>query len=257
MNQKVGSKIACLILWGAAMLVQAGTMGPSTRAWYTDFEISGAGGPNWFRTDDTTLIISPFETDSNLIKTVSNRGAWKVGIGYYFFEDWLPTWNYLNHLLFEVNVYQISGTIKGAVWQYQLPQFYNYNFRAPFTSTRLMFDFKPYLFAWNRISSYLILGVGPTWNTISYREKLIAPDVPADTTLAFLDKYTSTRVAGDVGVGLSVNLTRSLSLTAEYVYGFLGNSSSANSPTYGVLLADAPSFSFKTQTLLFGLSLKL
>jgi opacity protein-like surface antigen len=242
------------MLWGTTMLAHAGSMG-TPEPWYTHLEISASGGPNWFKTKDTNLVISPFETDSNLVDSLSNKGTWKVGIGYYFFDNELNTRSYLNHLLLELNVYQASGTLKGYVWQYQLPEFNNYTFRAPFTSTRLMFDFKPYLFTWNRLSSYLILGIGPTWNTISYQERVIATDIDPLSNLV-LSKYTSTQLAGDVGVGLSLNLTQRLSVTTEYIYGFLGRASPENNPINGVRLSDSPRFSFQTQTLLFGLSLK-
>jgi opacity protein-like surface antigen len=72
-----------------------------------------------------------------------------------------------------------------------------------------------------------------------------------------MSNRTTTQVAGDVGAGFSVALTHGLSFTAEYVYGFLGNGSPSNTPTDGILLAKTPSFSFQTQSLLFGLSLRV
>jgi len=74
-------------------------------------------------------------------------------------EKWARS-QYFNQLLLEMNVYQTSTTLNGSVWQYELPQFNNYNFSAPISSTRLMFDFKPNLFSWRKFSAYAILGVG-------------------------------------------------------------------------------------------------
>lgn len=237
--------------------VISGTMGDHlTPSMGKKFEISAAGGADWYNVPDTHLVISPFETDSNNIHQITTNGTWKVGVGYYFFEDRLQQQRYLNHLLFEVNVYQTFTTLSGDVWQYELPQFNNYNFSAPVSSTRLMLDAKPTLFTWQRVAPYAILGVGATWNTVSYRETVTAVGVDPTSALS-LSSNTTTHVAWDVGAGFRVALTDNLSATAEYIYAFLGNGSPANRPANGVNLTAAPSFSLQAQSLLFGLSLKL
>ena len=114
---------------------------------------------------NTHLVVSPYESDTNQINKISTNGAWKVGVGYYLFENTLQHQHYLNHLLVEANVYQTFTTLNGSVWQFGLPEFNNYNFKTPVTSTRLMFDVKPTLFSYYRVSPYAILGVGATWNT--------------------------------------------------------------------------------------------
>jgi hypothetical protein len=245
-------KIA-FILCGTGILAQ----GPAfSLPWYNDFEISAAGGLNWAQVGNTNLVITAFETDSNRVNSVSNQLAWKIGVGYYFLDNWFSPRCYLNHLLFEINLYQVSGTVKGNVWQYQLPQFNNYSFRAPFRSTRLMFDIKPYLFTWERFSPYLILGIGQAWNTLSYQETVIAEDVPEDSALS-LRSNTRNQLAEELGVGLSIDLTCWLRLTAEYVYAYLGDGTPATYPTNGIPLSSPPSFSLDNQSLLLGLSLKL
>lgn len=223
--------------------------------WYKNLEVSAAGGLNWLNTNNKTLTISPFETDQVIVNEVSNQAAWKVGVGYYFFED-LPFFrNFLQNLLVEANVYQVSGHLNGVVLQYELPQFTNYNFNAPFTSTRLMFDAKPNLFTYNRLSAYLLLGVGAAWNKLSYRELGIGVGVPPNSNL-ILSNNTNVQLAGDLGLGLDVVLSKHLNFTAEYVYGFMGQGSPGNNSPNGVLLQTAPKFSFQSQSLLFGLRLK-
>jgi opacity protein-like surface antigen len=251
--------LTCSALLLAASCAQAGTMGGSLTSptnFYKNFELSAAGGVNWYNTPNTYLVITPLETDTNYVNQISTNDAWKVGVGYYLFEDTLNQQAYLNRLLFEVNVYQTSTTLKGTVWQYGLPQFNNYNFTAPVTSTRLMFDFKPTLFTWQRVKPYAIFGVGAAWNTLSYYETVTGTGInPA--SFEALSKHTSSHVAWDVGAGFSVAITDKLSATAEYVYAFLGNGSPANVSRSGANLSAAPSFSLQTQSLLFGLSLKL
>lgn len=237
----------------AATSAQAGTMGTVVSP-KNNFEISAAGGPNWFNRHHTHLVISPFETDSNRTSAISNSGAWKIGLGYSLFDEQLASRPYFNHLLLEMNVYHESATAKGSVWQYKLPQFNNYNFRAPLSSTRLMFDVKPGLFTWSRVSPYLILGVGATWNGVSYHEVASQADIDPASALS-LSRKTNTHVAWDAGAGLKVALSDCLFATAEYVYAFLGHGSPAHRSTNAVALAQPPGFSFQTQSLLFGLSL--
>ena len=235
----------------------AGTMGDvASKPWYENLEISAEGGPNWLNSANTTETISPYEIDNVLVHNISNNGTWKVGIGYYMPDEFLSQRAYLNHFLFEVNVYQISGTIKGDVWQYQPPAFNNYSYQTPFTSTRLMFDFKPYLFTYNHISPYLILGIGSAWDTLSYSETIVGTDVPANSNLV-LGKQTTTQLAGNLGIGLIVPLTKHLNVTGEYLYGFMGNASPASTPANGVALQNSARFLFQTQSAYFGLSLRI
>lgn len=250
------------VTWSALILTatcaHAGNMGGSAAPLtnYNNIQFSAAGGANWYNVSNTSLVISPFETDSTRVNSISTNGAWKAGVGYYLLEDTLSQRAYLNHLLLEANVYQTYTTLSGNVWQFQLPEFNNYSFRAPITSTRLMLDVKPSLFTWSRVSPYAILGVGATWNSVSYHETIKAPDVSPDSALS-LSNNTTRQVAWDVGAGLSVSITDYLSATAEYIYTFLGHGSPANRPGNNIRLAAAPSFSLQTQSLLFGLSLRL
>jgi hypothetical protein len=241
------------ILCGMAMLVYDKTF---ALPWYGDLEFSLAGGPNWINVLNSHLVITSFETDSNRVNSVSNQIGWKVGAGYFLFEDYFLSRCYLNHLLFEMNLYRVSGNFQGDVWQYELPQFNNFSFSSSFRSTRLMFDIKPYLFTWRQISPYFILGIGQAWNTVSYHETVTADDVPGNSALS-LSEQTTTKFAEEIGVGLSMKLTCWLDATAEYIFASLKNGSPAGEPTNGIPLADTPSFQFYTQSFLLGLSVKL
>src|SRR5690349_16523624 len=106
LNQGWKSKFTCSALLLTATCIHAGTMGPLSTNKYNNLEVSAAGGVNWYNVPNTHLVISPYETDSNRVNHVATDGAWKVGVGYYLFENLLQQQHYLNHLLFEVNVYQ-------------------------------------------------------------------------------------------------------------------------------------------------------
>ncbi len=213
-------------------------------------EFSASGGFSDYRTSNTNLVVSPFETDSIRVNSRSVNGAWKLGIGIYFFEDQLSS-SFFKPLLLELNLYQTSTTLKGNVWQYQLPQFNNYTFSAPVKSTRLMLDVKPTLVTWHSISPYAILGVGATWNTASYSEAAYGAGIDPASVMS-LSNNTDTQFAWDLGAGFKFPITKNISATAEYIYAFLGD----GSPGYGINLSKAPSFSLQNQSLLFGLTVK-
>ncbi len=221
-----------------------------------NLEFSLAGGFNWYNVPNTYLVISPFETDSVQVRKSSNEGIGKIGLGYYLFDERLQERNYINHLLVEVNYYYSSTKARGSVWQYELPEFMNYTFRSNISSNRLMFDFKPHLFTWHTISPYAILGIGSVWNKVSYTE------TPADIDIDFasrllLPSSTKTKFSYNLGAGFSLNLNNYISATVEYLYASLGHSSSAKRHHNRVNLASPPQFSLHTQSLLFGLSLKI
>lgn len=221
-----------------------------------NMELSAAGGVDWYTISDTHLIISPFETDKNKVDDPSAKGTWKIGVGYYLFDESLRRRDYLNHLLLELNLYQTFASVTGDVLQYELLQFNNYNFDAPVTSTRLMFDFKPSLFTWKNMTPYPILGMGVTWNSISYHEKPEESNIDRMSRL-ILSKHTMAQFAWEVGVGVNVVLNEYLSISGEYIYAFLGKGFPANDPANGVRLVTAPSFSLQNQSLLFGINIKV
>lgn len=208
-------------------------------------QYSGAGGINWINTRDTHIDISAVETDSVRINSTNTNGTWKFGAGYFLFA---------NRLLLELNVYGASNTIKGEVWQYELPQFDNYRFTAPISSTRLMLDVKPTVITWHKISPYPIVGVGATWNEVSYKERAM-PGIDPSSELS-LSQHTELQLAWDLGVGLSVEVSETVSLTAEYVYAFLGEAQPGSNPGEGRSMLEAPNFSYQLQSLLFGVCVR-
>lgn len=219
-------------------------------------QFSAAGGFNWVKSNNNNLYVSPFETDSNRIIGISNQPSWKVGAGYSLFQDLLSQRNWLSALLLELNFYHSAATIKGDVWQYQLPQFNNYSFRAPFISNRLMIDVKPTLFTFHTVSPYLIMGAGVTWNTMSYNQSVTGVDVNPASYIS-LGKHTHTQVAYDLGFGVNKTITNHLSASVEYLYTSLGKASPASNPNNSITIDHSPTFTLRNQAVLFGLNWKL
>lgn len=258
MNLTLGIKnirLIWLAILFATTYAQAGTLG-KLQNYSNHIEVSGAGGADWYQVPNTDVVISSVETDRDRINQISTHGAWKIGGGYYLFENTLKQREYFNHLLAELNVYQTSTTLRGDVWQFKLPQFNNYNFRAPVTSTRLMFDMKPNFLTWRKLSPYAILGIGATWNTVSYHETATGAGVSSASALS-LSNHTTAQLAWDVGAGFRRQVTEHLNFTAEYIYAFLGHGAPAHDPIHEVSLNAVPRFSLQAQSLLLGLSLKL
>lgn len=247
-----------LVLLLVVLSAQAETMKDISAStdYIKNMELSAAGGVDWYTISDTHLIISPFETDKNKVDDPSAKGTWKIGVGYYLFDECLRRRDYLNHLLLELNLYQTFASVTGDVLQYELPQFNNYDFDAPVTSTRLMFDFKPSLFTWKNMMPYPILGVGVSWNSVSYHEKPGESDIDPMSRL-ILSKHTIAQFAWEAGVGFNGVLSDRLSITAEYIYAFLGKGSPADDPANAVRLSSVPDFSLKAQSLLLGLNVKV
>lgn len=217
-------------------------------------QVSASVGPSWYNTSNTHMVISLFEIDKNIVTQTTVHGSWKVGLNYSLFEERLKQNKYLNEVLLGLNVYQTSTSLKGMTWQYELPEFNNYHFKALVTSKRLMLDFRPGFFIWRATTSYAILGVGVTWNDVSYSETTTT-DVNPNTALS-LSTNTTSQAAFDLGLGCKMALTPYLNVSMEYLYAFLGNGyPMINSNS--VRLAMVPNFSLQNQSLLFGFNMQV
>lgn len=244
--------------WRCLLLLHclAFAMAPLTLHAFGSVEFSVAAGPNWPHANSTTIVISPLETDSVRTSNVTNDIIWKVGAGLHVFEEKLNQRPFINDLLLELNLYRSSETVKGNVWQYQLPQFNNYSFHAPFTSTRLMLEVKPSLFSWYHISPYPILGVGMGRNSLSYHESVTDSDVDPNSA-HYLSHKTTTNFVYDLGLGARVEWTKCLFVSLEYVYTNLGKASPSGTPTNNVAMTSAPRFKMVSQAALLGLNWKI
>ncbi len=223
---------------------------------FKDVEISVAGGMSWLKTSSTQTVVSAFETDNNNVRNVINHPAWKIGIGRSFFDDTLQRRQFLNRLLVELNLYQSQSSIKGSTWQYQLPQFNNFDFSAPVKSTRLMLDFKPFLFTAKTISLYPILGFGVAWNEFNYTETPTASGInPASA--AVLRTRMRTNFAYEIGAGVRTQITEHFSAALEYLYNPLGHVSPSTSSETAAMILVAPQFAIRMQTVLLSVNWKI
>ena len=221
-----------------------------------NIELSVAGGINKLSTHNTTLVVSPYETDSVLVNSINNAAIWKIGIGRAFFEDALHERNFLNHLLVELNLYRSSSHIKGNIWQYELSQFNNYSFDAPITTTRIMLDLKPSFFTWKNISLYPILGLGLAINTVSYKETVTGEDIDPSNA-ASLNSKQNNSMAYDLGLGARIDFNAKWSAFVEYINCYMNAVTASNSTYPNARVTNGPQFTIQSQSFLFGLSLNI
>lgn len=219
-------------------------------------EFSIAAGPNWARAGSSYLIVSPFESDSVLNNHITNDAAWKMGVGYHFFDNPNPQRNLFSDFVLELNLYQTSEVIDGNVWQYQDPEYNNYQFSAPVTSNRFMLDIKPGIFTFHPLSLYGIFGAGVVWNSISYNETITGEDVEAGSELQ-LTNNTEGTFAYDLGAGIRADFGEHLSASLEYIYANLNSMSPSETSKNSVVIDTPPKFRIYNQSVLFGISWKI
>lgn len=212
-----------------------------------------AVGPQWMGTQtNRSIIISPYETDSVQVLNSSTTALWNIGIANHAFIQSETPRQYFNRLGVEVNVYATSGLMRGDVWQYQLPQFNNYTFRAPYQSTRFMLDFKPNLFDHPYASLFGILGIGVALNNLAYYEQITGAGITPNSNL-WIPRRLRTNLGYDVGLGLNKKASERFDIFLEYLYAYLGKTTTSPiEEKNNVNYTSAPNFILTDQSLLFG-----
>ncbi len=204
------------------------------------FYFCAFGGIDWPYANDTKTIISPIDTAINHVSTVTSGAQWGAGI----------SWHISSYLWLQTNFYKINATLGGAVWDFSNPNFDDYTFSAPFTSSRLMLDVKPIFFTHSRVSFYGIAGLGGAWNSLSYTE------VPTDSGAVRLSEKSSRSFSYEFGAGISRHIIDNMNLQVEYLWSALGSASPGNNLVLAPILKPAQ-FTLRAQSVLFGLSLVL
>lgn len=203
-------------------------------------ELFGEAGLAQLSTKNTIVHATTIETDSLQQKnnpfTASLLG---IGIGYTFplhsksnGMNWFP---YLKPI---ANLRYQKLNAEGQVYQFQDPEFYNYDYTISVASTRLMFDLALGFFKYKHFSAYVLGGIGETWNQISYHDQSI-PGVSGGSL--FLNKSVNSKFIPETGVGVSYGINEKLTLSLEYLYTNFGtNYTSANGTLNGSLTSIPP-----------------
>ena len=216
-----------------------------------NFELSLGMGVSSFMWNNGTIQATATETDKLSSANDYISMLEKAGVGYHLFSDALSKRKYLNDLLLELNLYHSHAAIHGAVWQYQQSNLDNYTFNAPIDSTRLMLDVKPNLFTQANFSPYPIVGVGMSWNKLSYSK---SPAYSGVSDYTNLDSEFNRRIAYDLGFGVHYHVTQHVNTSLEYLYNRLGHLSSSNNLISGQASSSPASILTHSQNILFNVS---
>ncbi|MBA2657133.1 MAG: porin family protein [Tatlockia sp.] len=233
-----------------------GFLTPSPNRW----EIIGALGIANLRTGNSLLVVTSDEIDK-LVQTNKNRWntfAAQLGFGYFYYlsetrgyseqAQWFPT------LEPQINVYYLNSRqgIQGQVKLFEDATSTQISFKAPISSTRLMFDTALTVVTKNRFSLYAIGGIGSAWNRMRYSDADLVNEDPCFNGLN-LDSNTHSNFAWEVGAGLMTKINNRLSVNLQYLYADLGKASSSETGTIGAFalpLLAAPHFDLRSQTVL-------
>lgn len=222
---------------------------------YHQIEFSVAGGGNGVSGQNTHLVVSPYETDRLKITSVSSSPLWKVGAGYHFFANPQGANVDFHDLYVELNIYHNTQNIKGMTLQYTLPQFNNFIFSAPVTTTRLMLDFKPSIQIKHVVSLYPLVGLGVAWNDMAYHEIATIGSVP--TAANSLRRRYISNFAYDIGAGIKLQFSTHLFAAVEYVYSRTSGIKPASPLPGAPSLTQLPVFALNEHSVLVGLNWKL
>ena len=146
--------------------------------------------------------------------------------------------NWFPYLKPAVNLRYFEQDLTGQVYQFQDPEFYNYNYDISVSSTRLMLDLVLTLFKYHRFSSYVLGGCGESWNQINYSDQAV-PGVSGGTLN--LSNKNNYKFISEVGGGISYDMNKQLNFSLEYLYSNLRtNETSATGTLNGSPVAITP-----------------
>lgn len=225
----------------------------SSSPWYKPLYFTAAIGPNWTIFGDTSLHVSPFQTDLLAVSHAGSQALWQVGGGARLFADDLAHRSFLNALPVELNYYNNQSNITGNVYSnYDQTANPIYYFHTPISSSRVMLDFKPWLFTFRDISPYVILGIGWSWNTLGYYETSADLTSILPRNIISLKSQQNQNTAYDVGIGISTQVTPCLTLFGEYMYSYLGAVRPQETSMTATNVLNSPIFILANSSALFG-----
>ncbi|RUR07431.1 outer membrane beta-barrel protein [Legionella sp. km772] len=227
----------------------AGAMGPVATPGPKQVEFSVGVGPTWLNANNPVMDVTTTDPNLEVVSGVNTDALYTAGIGYPILVDELAGRTYFNSLMLELNYYYTQTTIKGDAWDYSSPSAANQSFKAAFKSSRIMLDFKPGLVQYRGIASYLILGVGPAWNKLSYQEQANAPEFAISSIQ--LPVHTNSNVAYNLGVGLNKKFGDHFKVSMEYLYTPLGHVAASRYSQSAQSIISAASFALDSNNLLF------
>ncbi len=154
---------------------------------------------------------------------------------------------YLNQSLF--NQYTT-----GQIEQYQEPSMNNYNYRIHVESTRLMIDLALTVATMQKISVFILGGMGPGWTNLSYSDRPVSGVLDGNL---ILNDGTKNGLVKEIGGGIFYNCTETVRTSLHYLYTDFGSISTGNTGLLNGFPAQIrpAHFSLHSNAILLGLHL--
>lgn len=212
-------------------------------------ELSVAGGYSRVNFSSLSLPVTATETDTLHQTNSSTAVLGMLGLSQVFVFDYPK--QHIHNVSVGLNLYNLSTTNAGDVYQYGVPALNNFIYRLPIKSTRLMLDGKIMSCPWHRLSTFLLGGIGGAWNRVKYYD---APTVEGASGIS-LESREQVKFAYEVGIGWQLTLDKHVSFFAEYLYANLGDMKTSSYGSPSVL--SGITFPLYVNTALFGVNVTI
>lgn len=222
------------------------------------WEIIMMGGPGPMRSaQDIDLDISSVETDKLIQTNSDNWTAWTGQLGTGYIAPLGGAAAYSTHVQWftavepQMNVYYLQGDLKGNVDRYAnyAGDFNDNKYTMEIKSTRLMADVALTVASWRRLSTYVIGGIGPSWNSMDY-------NAPETVCVQEVEMNSSdVNFAWEVGAGLTYSFNRHFGASLEYLYASIYDLELGDDAEIGEVNSEIGSdgFDLVAQTVFLGL----
>lgn len=225
------------------------------------FDVIAAGSISQVKAGNGRMGITSDETDTLVQTNDNNWNSWggQLGLGYVYFLgnsqrnseqlQWFPMFEP------ELNVYYNRYKNKGNVYRFGSPEFNDLTYSMPFQSTRVMLDGALTIESWRQFSTYVIGGIGNSWNRIGYSDAFKSSDGCSVQNLSLSNK-TSSKFVWELGAGIAYAINNTVGLSFQYLYtdyGTLSTTAQGNTGALTLPLLSPARFTLHTQALLLGL----
>lgn len=180
-------------------------------------------GPTWIQSANTTLQITPIETDNLRVANVRPVADLGLGAGYtWFFKQVSNQLELLDRITLGL-VARYTGiapyAMNGRVEQFQDPAMTNYSYHLYLNNKRILAEATLNVLSLNQTSIYIKGGVGGGWSYLRYHDEAILGVEGGNASFFVAEK---SHTAAEAGVGLAYQYSEQIALTAEYLYTYLG-----------------------------------
>lgn len=234
--------------------VFAGSMGPvlAPSPMVCPIELIAGGG--WANLDISRTSIQVTRDEIDVL--AHRNDNWDTGIvqlGAGYVAPFMDGSNFFHTFRVQLNDYYTSDSFNGPVYRFGDPSFADYNYKMKVQSNRVMLDGLMDLYSLNNYSLYAKGGIGSAWNRARYSDAGLVSFDCLPNGLAF-NADTRFQFAAEAGAGLRYDLSKSIGVSLEYLYAYLGKAGTG-SGTGGscVAVVDPINFNLNVQSAILAL----